>query len=323
MEPVQTRILREEIEAIGSTHANESVTISAKVTDTISRVRFEDGDLVAKGDILVELTNDEQTALLAESDANVRDARAQYNRKKDLLTQNVVPVSEVDTALATLNAVEARYQSIVARLDDRLIRAPFAGVLGFRQVSAGTLLTQATAITTLDDISTIKLDFSIPEVHLSLVEPGMNLVARSSAFPDLPFPATVRTIGTRVDEATRTATIRAHIANPTAILRPGMLMTVILTTSERVALMVPDTAIVRRSNDVWVYVIGEDNSAELRPISPGVRYKSWVEVMGGLTEGEQVVSAGVIKLRDGMKVRITSESSRPSVSAAQQQNTDS
>lgn len=300
-ELAQRRSIRDQVEAIGTAHANESVTITAKVTDTVNHVRFEDGDYVQAGDVLVELTNEEQTALLAEEKANVDDARTQLKRLQDLLGQGSVPVSQVDEARAKHAAAEARYRSIVARLDDRLITAPFSGILGFRQVSAGTLITPGTAITTLDDVSIIKLDFSIPEVYLNLVKPGAQIEARSPAYPDEIFNATLRTVGSRVDPVTRAATVRAHIDNERLLLRPGMLLTAKLTTAERSALMVPESALVQRSAEAYVYTVA-DGRASLREVTHGVRKQGWVEILSGLSEGEVVITEGVIKIRDGAPV---------------------
>ncbi|MFV2090921.1 MAG: efflux RND transporter periplasmic adaptor subunit, partial [Pseudomonadales bacterium] len=167
------REIRDEVEAIGTTYANESVTVTAKVTDTVSKVNFEDGQTVEKGAVLVELTKREQVALLDEAEANRNDARIQARRLEMLAAEGTIPLSQLDEAHARLSASEARYQSIVARIQDRLIQAPFSGVLGFREVSEGTLVTPGSTITTLDDISIIKLDFSIPEVYLDLVEVGL------------------------------------------------------------------------------------------------------------------------------------------------------
>jgi membrane fusion protein (multidrug efflux system) len=298
----QPRALRTEVEAIGTAQANESVTITAKVTDTVSRIRFEDGDYVEQGDILVELTNREDTALLAEAQANLNDARTQLDRLENLLRQQTVPVSQVDEARARHAAAAARYQSVVARLADRLISAPFSGVLGFRTVSAGTLITPGTPITTLDDIAVIKLDFSLPEVYLDLVQPGMALEANSPAFPDRIFPATARTIGSRIDPVTRAATVRAHIDNAELLLRPGMLLTVRLTTAARTALMVPEDALIQRASEVYVFRV-EDGAASLQAVRHGARQGGWVEILAGLESGTEVITEGVIKVRDGMPVR--------------------
>jgi membrane fusion protein (multidrug efflux system) len=300
-EPATLREIRDQVEAIGTARANESVTIAAKVTDTVSRVNFEDGQIVEQGDVLVELTNNEQTALLDESEANLVDARNQARRLQMLAAENSVPLSQLDEALAKLSAAEARYQSIVARLEDRLITAPFSGLLGFREVSEGTLVTPGSRITTLDDISVIKLDFRIPEVYLNLVSEGQELVAESSAFPGRRFEARVRTIGSRIDEATRSATIRAHIDNPDHILKPGMLLTVHLTTATREALMVPEPALMQRSAQSFVYTI-TDGRAELLPVRTGVRRDGWIEVLAGIQEGQAVITDGVIKVREGSPV---------------------
>ncbi len=299
--PAEIREIRDTVEAIGTTRANESVTIAAKLTDTVSRVNFDDGQLVAAGDVLVELTNLEQAALLDEAEANAQDARNQARRLESMAADNLVPLSELDAAQARLSAAEARYQSIVARLEDRLIRAPFAGMLGFREVSEGTLVTPGSPITTLDDLAIIKLDFSIPEVHLNLVRPGLTLTAVSSAYPDQSFEATVRTVGSRVDQNTRAATVRAHIDNPDLLLKPGMLLTVHLTTATREALMVPESALLQRSAQVFVYTI-EEGRAGMQQINTGVRRSGWVEVEYGLEPGEPVITEGTIKIRDGAPV---------------------
>ncbi len=298
------RTIRRYVEAIGTTRANESLTVTAKVTDKVNRVLFEDGGLVQAGDVLVELTNAEETALLAEADANVDDARTQFERLNDLLQQRSVPVSQVDEASARLAAAQARQRSIRARLADRLIQAPFSGMLGFRQVSEGTLITPGTAITTLDDISTIKLDFSVPEVHLGLLESGAKLQATSAAFSDEAFDAVLHTVGSRIDPVTRAATVRAHIDNASLRLRPGMLMTVRLNTAAREATMVPEDALVQRSGQAYVFTIA-DNRAQMRAVEHGDRYEGWVEISRGLEPGDAVIVEGIIKVRDGMPVQVS------------------
>lgn len=300
-ERARFRSIRDQVEAIATARANESVTITAKVTDTVSRVHFDDGQLVDAGDVLLELSNLEETALLAEAEANVGDLRRQLERLEDLLEQRTVPVSQVDEARARFAGAEARYQSVVARLADRQIRAPFTGLLGFRQVSEGTLITPGTAITTLDDVSTIKLDFSLPEVYLSLLHPGLSLAAQSVAYPDQTFEATVRTIDSRVDPVTRAATVRAVIDNPNLLLRPGMLLTVELVTAERQALMVPEDALVQRGDQAYVFIV-EDDIANIRPVVHGTRFQGWVEITGGLSPGDSVITEGVIKVRPGLRI---------------------
>jgi membrane fusion protein (multidrug efflux system) len=219
------------IEALGTAQANESVTLTAKVTDTVRRVNFEDGDFVEAGAVLIELTNQEEEALLAEARANLDDAESQLRRLEDLSARGLTSASELDVARSRTGAMRARYNSIVARLRDRLILAPFSGLLGFRQVSPGTMLTSNTPITSIDDISIIKLDFTVPESAIGTMAPGAKIIAKSVSFPDRDFDGTVRTVGSRVDPVTRAITVRAHIENADRALRPGMLLTVNVVTA--------------------------------------------------------------------------------------------
>jgi len=297
----ELRTIKRQVEAIGTTRANESVTITAKVTAKVNNVTFDDGMLVDTGTVLVELTNEEETALLAEAQANVDDTKSQYTRLRDLLKKQSIPVSQVDEAKARYSGAQARYQSMLARMDDRLIRAPFTGVLGFREVSAGTLITPGTPISTLDDLSTIKLDFSVPEVYIGLLRPGMEIEATSVAFAGRQFSAQVRTVGSRVDPVTRALVVRAVIDNSDLALRPGMLMSIQLTTAEREALMIPASALVQLSQQSHVYT-SANGIAQKQPVQFGERYDGWIEIVSGLSAGEQVVVEGTVKVRDGAPI---------------------
>ena len=309
--PVQKEKIVETIEAIGTAQANESVTLTAKVSDIVSSVNFEDGDYVEKGKILVELANEEQSALLAEARANLQDARTQLRRLEDLGKKKLVPDSDIDEARAQADGAKARLDSIAARMDDRLVRAPFSGLLGFRQVSPGTLLTNDRPISTLDDVSVIKLDFSIPEIHLHMIRPGNTIEARSEAWPGRVFNGEVRTIGSRIDPVTRAVTVRAIIPNDDRIIRPGMLLTVKIMTEERLALVVPESALTQVAEDTYVYITRNDNTAVRQPIRIGARRYGYVEVIDGLREGDVVITEGSFKVREGMPVRIQPTTTEP------------
>src|SRR6185503_14971242 len=286
------------VEALGTTQANESVTLTAKVTDTVRRVNFEDGDYVEAGAVLIELTNQEEEALLAEARANLDDAESQLRRLQDLSGRGLTSASELDVARSRAGASQARLNSIVARLRDRLIQAPFSGMLGFRQVSPGTLLSPNTPITSIDDISVIKLDFTVPETFLGAMAPGAKIVAKSVSFPDRKFDGTVRTVGSRVDPVTRAITVRAHIDNKDKSLRPGMLLTVEVVTAERAALVVPEGSVFQVQNRAYVYRVDGD-TVHQQQIEVGGRRFGVVEVLGGLNEGDPIVIEGIIKLREG------------------------
>jgi membrane fusion protein (multidrug efflux system) len=290
------------VEALGTAQANESVTLTAKVTDTVRRVNFEDGDYVEAGTVLIELTNQEEEAALAEARANLDDVESQLRRLEDLSSRGLTSASDLDVARSRAAANRARLNSVVARLSDRLIQAPFSGLLGFRQVSPGTLLTPNTPITSIDDISVIKLDFTVPETFLGVMAPGARIVAKSVSFPDREFEGTVRTVGSRVDPVTRAITIRAQIDNKDRALRPGMLLTVEVVTAERVALVVPEGSVFQVQNRAYVYVVDGD-TVHQREIDVGGRRFGVVEVLGGLQEGDLIVVEGIIKLREGARVR--------------------
>ena len=183
------------------------------------------------------------------------------------------------------------------------IRAPFSGVLGYRDVSAGTLLGPSRAVTTLDDIAIIKLDFTIPETYLSVIHTGQEVVAESVAWPGHTFHGTVSTVNSRVDPVTRAIGVRALIGNEEQLLRPGMLLTVKLTRDVVEALVVPEEAVVPIQSKQYVYTITSDGTAARVEIETGRRRPGVVEVVSGLSAGDEVITQGVIKVRPGGKVR--------------------
>ncbi len=301
---VSSRTLYDTLEALGTTRANESVTLTAKVTDTVGKVNFEDGQFVDSGAILIELTSEEEQAQLAEARVNLRDAENQWNRLKGLREQGVVSASDLDAAVARVDAERARLNTIIARLKDRLVRAPFAGLLGFRQVSEGTLITPGTPITTIDDIATIKLDFTVPETALAVLAPGQTVLARSVVYGDRDFSGVVSSVGSRVDPVTRAVVVRAIFDNADRALRPGMLMTVRLVTDRREALVVPESAVIQIADESFVYALDSESQARRQTIMTGSRRQGVIEVLGGLAEGDLVISEGIIKVRDGVTVRL-------------------
>jgi membrane fusion protein (multidrug efflux system) len=301
------------VEALGTAQANESVTINAKVTDTVRRVNFSDGDYVEAGGVLAELTNQEETASLAEARANLDDAQNELRRQEDINAKGLGSKSALDSARSKVAAQQARYDAVIARLKDRLILAPFGGLLGFRQVSPGTMVSPNTPITTIDDISTIKLDFTVPEAFLATMVPGARVIAQSVSYPNRNFEGVVKTVGSRIDPTTRAATVRAHIPNADHALRPGMLLTVQVLTAQHLALVVPESAVFQVQNRAYVYRI-DDYVAHQQQVEVGGRRFGTAEVLSGLQEGDVIVVEGIVKLREGIKVRYASEAGDSEVS---------
>lgn len=301
---VESKPWSDVIEALGTAQANESITLTAKITETVRRVNFTDGQAVAAGDVLVELTASQQAAQLKDAQAMARDADRQYQRQQDLVKQGTVSRALFDTATANRDSNSAKVDAIRAQLSDRVITAPFGGVLGLRRVSPGTLVTPGTEITTLDDIDTIKLDFSVPETLLGVVAVGQDVQATTAAWPERHWQGRVTSIDSRVDTASRSILVRAQIDNRERVLRPGMLLSVQVFRAPREALVLPEIALVQVGTDSFVFRIRPDSTVEQVRIVPGARRRGEIEVREGLQAGDRVVVDGTVKLRGGAKVAV-------------------
>ena len=290
------------VQALGNVKARESITVTAKVSEIVQRVHFDSGDLVAAGAPLITLSGQSQQAALTEAQAAANEAESLYRRQGELAAQQLIARSALDTQRATRDAARARVAQVRAAIGDRTIRAPFAGVLGLRQVSPGSLVTPGTAIATLDDTARVFVDFPVPEALLANVAIGQGLSATSAAYPERSFDGIVSTIDARVDQATRTLIVRGDFANPDRALRPGMGLQVTLSRAERPALLVPEIAVVQVGNASFVYRVLPDNSVERADITIGARRDGMAEVTAGLKAGDKLVVDGTGKLRPGSKV---------------------
>lgn len=292
-----------EVEALGTLRANESVDITAKVADRVAAIHFKEGQHVAKGAVLIELDNAEAKADLAAAQAAETDSRRQFKRSRELFHTHALSESQLEQLQATLSANEARATAARSRLNDRIITAPFSGRVGLRHVSLGGLVNPGAVITTLDDLSVVKLDFAVPEVFLSTLKPGLSVAARSAAYPDDTFDGRVASVDTRVDPSTRSVAIRALIDNRDGRLRPGMFMTVKLMRSEGEALMLPEQAVVPENDRHYVFVVNE-GQAQKREITIGRRRPGEVEILQGLTADDSVIIDGTLNVHDGSPVRV-------------------
>ena len=289
--------------AVGTAGADESILVTATVADRVVEILFEEGDFVDSGAVLLRLDAVEERAALAEARANLDDQRQQLARLDALVKTNATAQSLRDEQAARVAGAEARVDGALARLADREIRAPFAGVLGRRAVSLGAQVSPGSVITTLDDVDPIKLEFSIPESFLTALRVGAEVTARSTAYGDAPFAGVVTFLSPRVDPVTRAVAVRAAIANEDRRLRPGMLLTVDLVRDARESLMVLESALVPRGSTQQVYRV-RDGVADIVPVTLGVRRPGIVELTGGVEEGDRLVIEGAARLRSGGPVRI-------------------
>lgn len=314
--PLSRRVFVDTIEALGTARANESVVITAQVTESVSRVRFEDGDVVAAGDVLVELTSREESAQLDQARASFDEAQRQFDRTRELRREGTASQATLDERTAARDAARARLDELHARMRDRLVRAPFAGVLGLRAVSPGTLVQPGDAITTLDDIDTIKLDFSVPERFLSVLATELPVRARAAAYRERVFEGRVRAIDTRVDPTTRAVRVRADLPNPERALRPGMLLTVELEANRAERLALPEQAIVPAGSAQRVFVLDGGERVREVAISTGRRSEGMVELLSGLDGSETLVVEGGSMLRPGALVRVVDRATSDAAAGA-------
>lgn len=305
--PVVKVDFEDRIEALGTLKANESVTLTALVTETVSALYFDDGVRVNQGQLLAEMTSVEEHAQLEEASALLAEAERQYRRVQSLATQGTAAKSLLDERRREWEIARARLSAIESRLSDRLIKAPFAGVVGLRDISVGALVEPGDRITTLDDDSVLKLDLAVPSVYLPSLRPGLMISARTRAYGDREFTGEVRSIDSRADPVTRSITVRALIPNGERLLRPGMLMQVTLRKNARRALVIPESALMPVGREQFVLVATVDggvHKAVRRQIRIGGRRPGQVEVVDGLSEGDLVITQGTQRARPGQPVRL-------------------
>jgi membrane fusion protein (multidrug efflux system) len=295
-------------EALGTLRANESVVITANVTETISAIHFDDGQRVEQGDILVEMTSAEESALLEEVQARVEEAERQFERVKSLAASGSASASLLDERRRDWDTARASLVAVESRLKDRLVKAPFAGVVGLRDISLGALVEPGDVITTLDDDRVMKLDFAVPSVFLPSMAPGLGIEALAPALGERAFDGEISAIDTRVDPVTRSVQVRALIPNADRLLRPGLLMRVELLRNPRQGLTVPEAALLHRGEDHFVLVLadgaGGEPVPERRQVRIGARRPGFVEVVSGLEPGDRVVTHGADKAKPGEPVSV-------------------
>jgi membrane fusion protein (multidrug efflux system) len=301
-----------EIEAVGTTQANESVQVTSKASNTVTAIRFKEGEVVERGSILVEMDDTQARASLAEAEAALARSKSQFDRSRDLESRQAISMADLEQVEASLKGDQARVAAAQARLDDTVIRASFKGQTGFRHVSVGSFVSPGTMITTLDDTSLVKLDFTVPETYLFVLRRGLVVSAVATGLPDRTFTGEVTNIDSRVDPVTRSIIVRADLPNPDGVLRQGMFMTVTLRADVEPTLLVPEAAIVPERGHTYVFLV-HDGVVERREVRTGKRRPGDVEIVSGLAEHDRVVVDGTQNVREGSHVQ---ESGAPPATAA-------
>ncbi len=337
---VQPRTFEDTIEVLGVAKGRQSVTLTAAATQLVEKVRFVDGQHVQRGAVLVELKDTEQDAGAAQAEARLVQAQRAYDRYKALGEKGFASKAATDQYEAAWRSAQADVAAAKARQADRVIRAPFAGVVGLSDIAPGALVNPGAPIVTLDDVSVIRVDFQVPERYLAQLHPGQTLLATVDAFPGDTIAGRVARLDTRVDERTRAITARAEFPNAGGKLKPGMLVRVGVSRGQRTSASAPESAVSVQGEGAFVYVIhqrpptpgraaptpiapggpavpggpgapgGAVAMVEQRPIVTGVRQQGFVEILDGVKPGERLVADGLNKVQAGQPVRL---SPRPSI----------
>ena len=300
------------IKAVGSIEAVNGIRVANEVPGVVEAINFESGDAVSRGDVLIRLDAEIDEAALRTRRAEAQLAEQEFKRVADLLPRRAVSQSQYDEAKANFDAAQARVNEAEAQLNKKIIRAPFDGVLGLRMVDQGEYLPTGSAIVEINMLDPIYADYTLSERELTNLATGYDVVVTVAALPDQAFSGRVSAINSSINAQTRTIRVRATLPNPDKLLKPGMFATIQTRQPEpRQLVTLPRTAISYNTYGDFVFVVKENDENELvverRTVTTGETRDGRVAIVEGLTEGEQVVSKGLLRLRAGQRVEIQGE----------------
>ncbi|QTA85574.1 efflux RND transporter periplasmic adaptor subunit [Desulfonema magnum] len=291
-----------EIVTVGTLQANESVMIRSEVSGRITSIGFAEGEAIEQGKVLFTLDQSVLQAELQKARADLNLHLADYKRAKKLLKDKAISVRERDQAYARWQLDKANEQLIQANLDKTVIRSPFGGVLGIRKVSKGDFISAGQELVNLEDVSSLKVSFKIPEIYSGAAAAGQKIRLSSDAFGNEVFEAEVYAVNPRIDMQTRSLELRAVMENPDQRLRPGLFVRVALVADETSdALFVPEQAVMQQPERSFVWKVA-DNKPVMVEVITGKREKGMVEIQSGLEPGDMVITGGIQKVAEGMPV---------------------
>ncbi|MFW5883167.1 MAG: efflux RND transporter periplasmic adaptor subunit [Verrucomicrobiota bacterium] len=312
----EEQVWQPEIFAVGSLTPVQGVTLEAEVSGVVEEIAFENGQRVEAGALLIQLDDDVEQAEMKAARATARLARMSFERAQSLRETDAISQSQLDQAEAELARAEATVDNLQAVIEKKSIRAPFTGVTGIRQVNLGEFLGAGTPIVTLQSFDPIFAEFTLPQQELPRLKAGLAVRVETDALPGREFEGVLTAISPEVEVATRNVRLQATLENDDLLLRPGLFVRVHVQLSEtREVVVVPSSAILPAPYGDSVFII-EEAEAEDGTVRQTVRQKfvrtgerrgDYVEVVEGLEPGEQIASAGLFKLRNGMVVNINNQ----------------
>ncbi|HTR64135.1 MAG TPA: efflux RND transporter periplasmic adaptor subunit [Terriglobales bacterium] len=304
------------LSVIGTVAAIQGVTVSADLAGTVDKIHFDSGQWVHEGDVLVELDTRQERAQLAAAEADRDLAHINYGRTQELVKQGVVAKNEYDNVEAQQKATEARVGEMRATIARKTIRAPFSGVLGIRQVNLGQYLAAGAPVVSLQALNPVYVNFGVPQQNLAQVKAGRTLRITSNGLPGVVFNGRVTAVDSVISEETRNIQIQATLSNPGGKLRPGMFVEVALSLgADRQVIPLPASAINYAPYGDSVYVV-TDLKDKTGKTFRGVRQQfvkvdgsrgDQAAVISGINPGDEVVTAGVFKLRNGAAVVVNNK----------------
>ncbi|KDN97744.1 efflux RND transporter periplasmic adaptor subunit [Pseudomonas donghuensis] len=319
------RAWQNRLPAVGSLKALQGVDLSLEIAGTVKALQFESGQQVSKGQLLLQLDSDVETALLGTALADLGLAQVDYNRGSQLVGSQAISKGEFDRLSAQFKRTKAVVEQLKAALAKKSINAPFSGTIGIRQVDVGDYLASGTVIATLQDLSSLYVDFFVPEQSIPKLSIGQQVLVNVAAYPQENFPGTLSAINPKVEDSTRNVQVRATLANPDGKLLPGMFTSLqVLLPDPQLQVVVPESAVTYTlyGNSVYVAVAKKPEKAEdakpqatpegqatliaeRRFVETGERRDGLVVISKGLKAGETVVTAGQLKLTQGAPISIS------------------
>jgi membrane fusion protein (multidrug efflux system) len=302
------------IESLGTLEPRERVVLTANAADRVTGLYFEDGQRVKRGKTLVTLVNDEERSQLDSAQATYANAKLIYERNQRLAANDAIAQLELERSKSSADAAQANVAAIEARLRDRVLVAPFDGVLGFRQISVGAYVSPGQAVATLIDDSQMRLEFSVPSIYVNDLKQGLKITATTADVPGRMFEGSLTSIDNAIDPVTRAVKVRATLPNSDGALRAGTFMTVNLMSKTRTSLSIPEIAVIAEGSKTFVYVVDQTRQpaiAAKTEVTLGTRERGLVEVTSGLETGDLVVTDGVLKLRPNAPVRVKATGAAP------------
>lgn len=299
-----------DLDAIGTVKAFESIDISSNVTETVTQLSFNDGDFVKQGTLLATLSDSEEQAMLASAKASLAEEEREISRLKKLVEDGAAPEARLAERKTLADIAKQRIFEADAKLKDRRILAPFDGWLGLRRISVGALVSPGAVIANLDKIDVVKIDFAVPETYFGSVKAGTKISAHAVAAADHTFEGKVAHMDSRIDPVTRSIAARAEVPNPELALKPGMLVMVSVEVEPKLSLSIPERALVPMGAKAYVFAV-ESDKAKRYEVRTGRRKPGYVEILGGLNEGQVVIADGLVGLQDGNAVKVVGDYGGP------------